>query len=420
MSDIKIFATNIEDKTLEQIDKMANCEAYKNSKIRIQADAHAGSGSCIGFTSTINGRVIPNTVGVDISCGMSVVELGKVEIDLPKFNNQIQRSVPTGFNIHKEPVREFAEIENMHCFKFLPIKTKQDYNRYIGTLGGGNHFIELDKDDEGNVYLVVHSGSRNLGYQVCEYYQDLEIEYCEDGYRNETQKGIEKLKTENRQSEIQDYIVRMYEAKNTIDDNMCYLEGENLEHYLEDCLVIQEFARLNRLEIINRILSGYFYGENVRVSSTGKVKIRSKHSKIETEIWESVHNYIGEDRIIRKGAISAYGGQKVIIPINMRDGAIIGIGKSNADYNFSAPHGAGRILSRSQADSSVNLADFKKSMEGIFSTCVKESTIDESPFAYKSIDDILPNITETVDVLKIIKPILNFKDTSAKRQWKKK
>jgi RNA-splicing ligase RtcB len=389
MSDIKIYATKIDEKTLSQVDDMANCEAYKDCKIRIQADAHAGSGSCIGFTSTIAGKVIPNTVGVDISCGMSVVELGKVDIDLPKFNNQIQRSVPTGFSIRRNAAREFAEIETMHCFGKLPKKTRKEYNQYIGTLGGGNHFIELDSDENGNVFLVVHSGSRNLGKQVCEYYQDLAINHTAGNYDAEIPKWFS------------------------------FLEGEDLEHYLSDSLILQEYARLNRLEIITQILTNYFYGDDVKVSSSGRVKIKNKFSKIDTEIWESVHNYIGEDRIIRKGSIAAYEGQRVIIPINMRDGVILGIGKSNADYNFSAPHGAGRVLSRTQADADIDLSDFKKTMEGIYSTCVCEATLDESPFAYKSADDILPNITDTVNVTAIIKPILNFKDTSAKQKWKK-
>jgi RNA-splicing ligase RtcB len=389
MADMKIYATNIDEKTLSQVDDMANCEAYKACKIRIQADAHAGSGSCIGFTSTIAGKVIPNTVGVDISCGMSVVELGKCEIDLPKFNNQIQRSVPTGFSIRRNAAREFTDIEAMHCFDKLPKKTRKEYNQYIGTLGGGNHFIELDADENGNVFLVVHSGSRNLGKQVCEYYQDLAVKHVAENYDNEIPKSFS------------------------------FLEGDELENYLSDSLILQEYARLNRLEIINQIVTNYFYGDDVKISSSGRVKIKNKFSKIDTEIWESVHNYIDEDRIIRKGSIAAYEGQRVIIPINMRDGVILGIGKSNADYNFSAPHGAGRVLSRTQADADIDLSDFKKTMEGIYSTCVCEATLDESPFAYKSVDDILPNITDTVDVTAIIKPILNFKDTSAKQRWKR-
>jgi RNA-splicing ligase RtcB len=420
MADIKVYATKIDEKTLSQVDDMANCEAYKDCKIRIQADAHAGSGSCIGFTSTIAGKVIPNTVGVDISCGMSVVELGKIDIDLPKFNNQIQRSVPTGFSIRRNVAREFAEIEAMHCFDKLPKKTRKEYNQYIGTLGGGNHFIELDSDENGNVFLVVHSGSRNLGKQVCEYYQDLAVNKLQEGKRLEIQNAIDKLKAEGQEHGINEAIKELENKFGIVTKDMCYLDGEDLEHYLSDSLILQEYARLNRLEIINQILTNYFYGDDVKVSSSGRVKIKNKFSKIDTEIWESVHNYIGEDRIIRKGSIAAYEGQRVIIPINMRDGVILGIGKSNADYNFSAPHGAGRVLSRTQADADIDLSDFKKTMEGIYSTCVCEATLDESPFAYKSADDILPNITDTVDVTAIIKPILNFKDTSAKQKWKKK
>jgi RNA-splicing ligase RtcB len=383
MDRVKIFASQIEDATTQQIEEISNCTAYKDSTIRIMPDCHKGKGSCIGFVSTFTDKIIPATIGVDQGCGMSVVELGKITIDLPKFDNQIKRSIPHGFSNRRNEVCEFPDVETMYCFEKLHKKTRKEHNLYLGTLGGGNHFIEIDKDDEDNLYLVVHSGSRQLGQRVCDYYQSFGI----------TSEGEPSY--------------------------LGYIDGELAEQYLHDLRIAQRFASANRIQIIKQILINYFYGDDVSVTDCGKVKIKNKYSKIKTQVWESIHNYIGDDNIIRKGAIQAHKGQQVIIPINMRDGAIIGKGKGNPDYLYSAPHGAGRLLSRTQAEAQVSLEDFKKSMEGIYTTTANENTIDESPFVYKSIDDILPNIEDSVEVVKIIKPIYNFKDASPKK-WKRK
>lgn len=399
MSDLKIFTDNIEPEALNQIYTLMKQPAFADCKVRIMPDVHAGAGCVIGFTADLGDKVIPNIVGVDIGCGMLCVELGNIDIDLALVDAIIRKYIPSGRNVHEEYGNGFSELKELRCLSAL--KDPNRLERSVGTLGGGNHFIEIDIDSDGVKYLIIHSGSRNLGKQVAEYYQNLAIE---------TMQGKEKLnamqeqlisdyKKQGRHNEIAKAIAELRRkfAPNPlgIPRELCYLTEKNREDYLHDMIICQKFAALNRYAIADAIISNLF----VRDLSCW-----------ELPIFETVHNYIEHDtNMVRKGAISAKAGEKLLIPINMRDGCIIGVGKGNEDWNCSAPHGAGRIMSRSKAKHSVSLEEFEKSMAGIFTTSVSRSTLDESPMVYKPMDEILASITDTVDVLKIIKPIYNFK-----------
>lgn len=392
--DLKIFTDNIEDKAKEQINELLQQEPFKDCKVRIMPDVHAGKGCVIGFTANLGDKVIPNLVGVDIGCGMLCVKLGKEKIDLERFDNVVKQSIPSGRNIREHKIDELDDILNLYCYREL--KEQRKFNRALGTLGGGNHFIELDKDDEGNVYLVIHTGSRNLGKQVAEYYQNLAIELCsgKEKMLEEKERIIKEYKEQGRKEEIQGAIKELYQRykDNTpnLPKDLCYLTGKYRDMYLHDMEICQRYASLNRKNIALEILRKYVI--------------------LAEEQFETIHNYINfEDNIIRKGSIRANKGEKVIIPINMRDGSIIAIGKGNEDWNNSAPHGAGRIMSRLKAKELINLDDFKKSMEGVYSTSVTENTLDEAPFVYKPMQEIIDNIKDTVDIVKIIKPIYNFK-----------
>lgn len=392
--DLKIFTDNIEDKAKEQINELLQQEPFKDCKVRIMPDVHAGKGCVIGFTANLGDKVIPNLVGVDIGCGMLCVNLGKEKIDLERFDNVVKQSIPSGRNIREHKIDELEDILNLYCYREL--KEQRKFNRALGTLGGGNHFIELDKDDEGNVYLVIHTGSRNLGKQVAEYYQNLAIQLCsgKEEMLKEKERIIKEYKEQGRKEEIQGAIKELYQRykDNTPDlpKDLCYLTGKYRDMYLHDMEICQRYASLNRKNIALEILRKYMI--------------------LAEEQFETIHNYINfEDNIIRKGSIRANKGEKVIIPINMRDGSIIAIGKGNEDWNNSAPHGAGRIMSRLKAKELINLDEFKKSMEGIYSTSVTENTLDEAPFVYKPMQEIIDNIKDTVDIVKIIKPIYNFK-----------
>lgn len=394
MSDLKIFTDNIEETAIKQIDELLNQEPFKDCKVRIMPDVHAGKGCVIGFTADLGDKVIPNLVGVDIGCGMLCVKLGKCDIDLEKFDNVVRENVPSGRNIREQKVDELKDIDNLYCYREL--KEQKKFNRAIGTLGGGNHFIELDKDDEDNVYLVIHTGSRNLGKQVAEYYQNLAIELCsgKDEMFKEKERIITEYKEQGRKSEIQSAIKELYQKyknnKPDLPNDLCYLTGKYRDMYLHDMEICQRYASLNRKNIALEILRKYVI--------------------LAEEQFETIHNYINfEDNIIRKGAIRANKGEKVIIPINMRDGSIIAIGKGNEDWNNSAPHGAGRVMSRAKARETLNISDFEDTMKDIYSTSISESTIDEAPFAYKPMQEIIDNIQDTVDIVKVIKPIYNFK-----------
>lgn len=396
--DLKIYATTVEQEAISQIYRLASQPHFAGAKIRIMPDTHAGAGCVIGFTANLGDKVVPNLVGVDIGCGMLVANIGKVELDLEKLDRVIRENIPNGSEVNGHGMRvPFDKMEEMVMYKNL--RNLDHLQSSIGSLGGGNHFIEVDVDEEGNKYIVIHSGSRNLGQQVCKHYQNLAIEQCNDHtkeIKTEINETIARLKSEGRQKESSKAIKEIKEKYNRIDKvptDICYLTGELRQDYLHDMKLCQEFAWQNRLEMLRRILKG--------------MKIKNV-----VEQWQTVHNYIDfSDNIIRKGAIRCNAGEKVIIPLNMRDGSIIAIGKGNEDWNNSGPHGAGRLMSRREAKESLSMSDFKKTMEGIFTTCVNHGTIDESPMAYKNAQEIIDGIGDTAEVVSIIKPIYNFKAT---------
>lgn len=382
MNNVKIFASIIDETIQSQIQELSSSEAYKDCQIRIMPDCHAGTGCTIGSVIRFNNRVIPNTVGVDIGCGMLVIELGHQEIDLQLIDEIIHKYIPSGFNIHETPIASF----DLDYFQ-APIEDKQYVLNSIGTLGGGNHFIEIDVDNEDNKYLVIHSGSRNLGVQVCKYWQEVGIKKLN---KKDNSEIIAKLKAEGRQKEIQSVLQEIKQNTNVIPKDLAYIEGKDLNLYLWDMQKCQSYAFGNRYEI------GQILIEKANLKPIG---------------WfQTIHNYIDvQNKIIRKGAIAANKGEKVIIPMNMRDGSLICIGKGNEDWLCSAPHGAGRIMSRNQASEQITMEDFKNSMNGIYTTSVNENTIDEAPMAYKSAKVIQEDIKDTVEIVKVIKPIYNFK-----------
>ena len=401
-SEAVIYATLLEDSAKEQIEALVNAPFVEGEKIRIMPDAHAGAGCVIGYTQTIRGRrVCPNLVGVDISCGMLTVKLGKMDINLPRFDELVNATIPAGHEVHEGRIVRFPDLQKLKCYRNL--KDTKRIERSIGTLGGGNHFIELDRADDGTVYLVIHTGSRNLGKQIAEYYQDRAdqvVNHDMGAYYRKRDEIIATYKAEGRRSEIQgalEALKREHQEKNldVVPKDLAWLEGEDFDDYLHDSAIAAEYAHLNRLTIADLIIKGYF----------GK-----GYSIDDFEHFETVHNYIDlDDMMIRKGAISAHDGEKVLIPISMRDGALICLGKGNPTYNFSAPHGAGRRLSRNAAFGSLSMDEFRKEMEGIYSTSVDESTLDESPMAYKGLEDILPMLEGTCTVISHIRPIYSFK-----------
>lgn len=399
MADLKIFTENIEHEALSQIYTLIKQPAFADCKVRIMPDVHVGAGCVIGFTADLGDKVIPNIVGVDIGCGMLTVELGDIEIDLAALDAAIRKLVPCGRNVHEGRVVKFDAIKRLRCFREL--KDTKRLERSIGTLGGGNHFIEIDAASNGAKFLVVHSGSRNLGKQVAEYYQKLAIEIMQgkDKLYDMQEKLIAEYKAQGRRNEIQKAIAELHRKfapdRLGIPKELCYLTGEYREDYLHDMEICQHFASVNRYEIANAIVSDLF-GTDI--------------AYWDLPMFETIHNYIEPGaNMVRKGAISAKKGEKLLIPINMRDGCIIGIGKGNEDWNCSAPHGAGRIMSRSKAKELISLEEFENSMSGIFTTSVNQSTVDESPMVYKPMAEIVENIKDTVDILEIVKPIYNFK-----------
>ena len=395
MADLKIFTENIEPEALNQIYTLINQPAFSNCKIRIMPDVHAGAGCVIGFTADLGDKVIPNIVGVDIGCGMLTTNLGNIDIDFGKLDDVIRRYIPSGKNVHEaeNPIVNDI-IDKLYCKNEL--KNKEWLKKSCGTLGGGNHFIEVDTDSNGNKYLVIHSGSRNIGKQVAEIYQQMAIDDIsgKSNFKEESEKLIAEYKKNGKEREISNAIKELKQSYKKdgpkIPKDLSYLVGEHREMYLHDMKLCQEFADTNRKTMRNIICIHMGW-------------------KIE-ETFQTIHNYIEHDtNIVRKGAISARKGEKLLIPINMRDGCIIGIGKGNIDWNQSAPHGAGRIMSRSKAKEEIRIEEFEKSMQGIYTTSVNQSTIDESPMAYKSMDEIVENIKDTVEIKKIVKPVYNFK-----------
>ena len=405
MKDLKIFTKDIEQEAVDQINLLLEQEPFKNCKVRIMPDVHAGKGCVIGFTADLGDKIIPNVVGVDIGCGMLCVEVGNINIDLEKLDNVINKNIPAGRNIREQKLIDFSPTNDLYCLREL--KETKKFNRAIGTLGGGNHFIEVDVDEEGNKYLVIHTGSRNLGKQVADYYQNLAIELCsgkEEMFKRK-EEIINTYKEQGRKSEIQKALKELEKEykqnKPELPNELCYLTGKYREMYLHDMKICQEYASLNRLQIAKEILMNYF-----QLTFVPEIE----YPPVMNDSFETIHNYISfEDNIVRKGAIRANKGERVIIPINMRDGSIIAVGKGNEDWNNSAPHGAGRLMSRHKAKEMFKLEEFKKAMADIYSTSVLEETIDEAPFVYKPMQEIIDNIKDTVEIEKIIKPIYNFK-----------
>lgn len=387
--DLKIYTENIEPEAVHQIYELIAQPAFDGSRVRIMPDVHCGTGCVVGFTAQLTDKIIPNVLGVDLGCGMLAVELGKADIDLPALDAFIKEHIPTGSNYRKE-VDPAAEkiVKSLHCKKQL--REEERLFGSLGTLGGGNHFLEIDTDGEGNKYLIVHSGSRNLGLQVAKIYQKLAVERCKTCAEEERNAVIEQLKgSPDKIPGALAAVHAKYAFRTKIPAPLCYLDGADMADYLDDLRLCQKFAVLNRKKMADEIVK--FLGI------------------FRTTSFETVHNYIGDDNIIRKGAIRAGKGEKVLIPMNMRDGCFVAVGKGNEDWNNSAPHGAGRLLRRSEVKEYVSVEEFRETMAGVYSTTVGEGTLDESPFAYKPMEEIRALIEPTVEVVNVIKPLYNFK-----------
>lgn len=396
-SSAKIFTDIIDEKAVEQIQTLCNQEFTKDAKIRIMPDAHAGVGCVIGFTANLGELVIPNIVGVDIGCGMLTVDLKDSQIDLEKLDQIIRKYIPSGTSVHSGRIMRFDKLQELYCYREL--KDSKRIERSIGTLGGGNHFIEVDVDENNHSYLVIHTGSRNLGKQVAQYYQNLAYDLMagKDELLFKQEQLISDYKKQGRKDELQEAIKELrknFIAKEVqLPKELCYLSGKYRDQYLHDMAICQEYATLNRQMIAKIIL-----------------KQLLDMSLEEFDYFETIHNYIDHDEnIMRKGAVSAKLNEKILIPINMRDGSLICLGKGNEEWNQSAPHGAGRLYSRQKAKELFSLNEFEDQMQGIYSTSINQHTLDECPMAYKSMDDIVNNIGETATIIQVIKPIYNFK-----------
>jgi RNA-splicing ligase RtcB len=386
----KVFTEVIEQDAITQIIAFCSQPMSEGSQIRIMPDVHAGAGCTIGTTMTITDKVIPNLVGVDIGCGMETVRLKEKHIEVQKLDKLIYEKIPSGFSIREKPHRycEKIDLAELYCIEHIdPLRAEKS----IGTLGGGNHFIEADKGEDGSIYIVIHSGSRHLGVEVARYYQNEAYRRLNKSSDKEINELIVRLKAEGKQKQIQSELKKLENTKTTdVPKHLAYCEGELFEQYIHDMKIVQQFAMLNRQAMMDEIIKGM-------------------HIHVE-EQFTTIHNYIDtETMILRKGAVSAQAGEKLLIPINMRDGSLICTGKGNPDWNCSAPHGAGRLMSRSQAKQSFTVSEYKKQMNGIYTTSVNAQTLDECPMAYKSMEDIVDNIGDTVEINEVIKPIYNFK-----------
>ena len=388
----KVFTDNAEPSAIQQVTHLLDQAFIVGSKIRVMPDTHAGMGCPIGMTMTITDKIVPNLVGVDIGCGMETILLKDKRIELPKLDKTIHQHIPAGFNTRSTPhhYNDDIDLTALRCAKHVDLERAE---LSMGTLGGGNHFIELGKDDDGQLYLVVHSGSRNLGKQVCDYYQEYaadELAKSVTGSKHQIKETIATLQAQGKHQEIADTVKNLKAQKQTVDRVLAYLEGSMFDDYLHDMAIVQCYAVLNRKAIINVL------------EKKAKFKI--------AEQFTTTHNYIDLDSmILRKGAISAQKGERILIPMNMRDGSLICIGKGNEDWNCSSPHGAGRLMSRMQAKNSITLTQYEKAMKGIYSSTVNRSTLDEAPFAYKPMEEIVANIGDTAEIVKVIKPLYNFK-----------
>ena len=405
----KIYAEVVEQTALNQIQTLCDQPFAEGSRIAVMPDVHAGAGCTIGTTMTIDtlhGKVCPNLVGVDIGCGMNVTELGNIDIDFSKLDEVIHKMIPSGRNAHSDngqttyPIWENTLLEDARqaVMRYLtglntPINIEYELDR-LGTLGGGNHFSEIDKDEEGNKYLIIHSGSRHLGVAVCSYFMNVANAGrigSRERHEKEKKELIAKLKAEGRMQEIASAIVAFdRDFAPSEPSPLAYVENDNLLKYLNDMVIAQWFAQDNRNLMANIICTAMNW--------------------IPRNRWETVHNYIDTSQgILRKGSISLCQGERALIPVSMKDGALIVTGKGNPDYNYSGPHGAGRLLSRAEARRSISLKDFEESMKGIYTTSVSEDTLDESAFAYKKLEDIIPSLEPTAEIEKRLVPVYNFK-----------
>jgi len=386
----KIFTDIVDEASIAQVKLLCNQEFVSGSKIRLMPDIHAGAGCTVGTTMTITDKIVPNLVGVDIGCGMEVVKVKEKHIELQKLDKLIYEKIPSGFQI-REKVHKFESnlhLEELFCYHKVDFLKAE---RSLGTLGGGNHFIEVDKGEDGAIYLVIHSGSRHLGLEVANYYQEEGYKELKGYNKKDIKKMVQKLKAEGREREIEEILqIMKHKKQGDIPKSLAYVSGKLFKDYLHDMKIVQEYAEWNRKAMMQEIIKGM------------KLHI--------VEQFTTVHNYIDLDAmILRKGSVSAKKGERLLIPINMRDGSLICIGKGNDDWNQSAPHGAGRLMSRSKAKESFTVSEFKKQMKGIYTTSVNAETLDECPMAYKSMEDIVKNITDTVEIVQVMKPIYNFK-----------
>ncbi len=389
-NEAKIFADVVDSASIAQVQELCNQEFTAGSRIRLMPDIHAGAGCTIGTTMTIADKVVPNLVGVDIGCGMETVRIREGRLELQKLDKLIQEKIPSGFAIRDSahPYLSQIDLSELCCARHVDLLRAE---RSIGTLGGGNHFSEVDRDDDGNLYLVVHSGSRHLGVEVASHYQQAGYKALNRADDASVEALVARMKAEGREKEIPKEIKRLKNARQTrIPKALAYVSGELFAQYIHDMRIVQRFAMLNRQAMVDVIVKGM------------KLHVEDQFS--------TIHNYIDTDaRILRKGAVSAKAGERLLIPINMRDGSLLCVGKGNADWNFSAPHGAGRLMSRADARQSFTVSAFKKQMAGVYTTSVSKATLDECPMAYKGMEDILNQIGPTAEVEKILRPIYNFK-----------
>ena len=392
----KVFTDVVEEKSLQQIKTLCDQEFTSGAKIRLMPDVHAGAGCTIGTTMTIKDKIVPNLVGVDIGCGMETLMIHKdseaaVNFDPAKLDKVIRKNIPSGFDIRKF---QHDFVEEVEWDKIKGTYNKHRAKMSLGTLGGGNHFIEADKDEDGNLYIVVHSGSRHAGLEIAEYYQEMAWKQLNGRTKADIDAMICKLKEEGRQIEIEAQMAAMNkQIKTLVPKDLAFVSGYLFDDYINDMRIMQHFAMLNRKAMVNTISIGLHLKEEEIVDQ-----------------FTTIHNYIDtENMILRKGAVSAQQGEKLLIPINMRDGSLICIGKGNEDWNCSAPHGAGRVMSRMKAKKELSMDEFKAEMSGIWSSTVTKGTLDEAPMAYKTMDDIVANIGPTADIVNVIKPIYNFK-----------
>jgi len=397
-AEAKVYTDTIEEQAEIQLRTLCDQPFAEGHLIRIMPDVHAGAGCVIGFTADLGDMVVPNLVGVDIGCGMLTIELGRRDVDFARLDSVIKERVPSGMTARENAISGYPALKEMHCYEAL-IPHLDWIERSLGTLGGGNHFIEVDEDDSGNRYLVIHTGSRNLGVQTAKFYQNMAIDTL-SGKADIPQKVnelIAQLKAEGREREIQKAVAslrrELESAQPSVPRDLCYLTGEGREMYLHDMAICQAYARDNRRMIADVILDGLF-----------GLKLD------DFEHFETVHNYIDlESNILRKGSVSAKEGERLLIPINMRDGSLICRGKGNPDWNFSAPHGAGRLFSRAEAKRRFSVESFRSEMEGIYTTTANADTLDECPMAYKDMAEIIANVVPTVDIEAVIRPLYNFK-----------